>query len=44
MERMEFSQTYVDGNELFEETGEMFKIRKISNNVIRENMNIKNSV
>ena len=29
-------KTYVDGNGLSEEIGEMFKIRKIRNNVIRK--------
>ena len=37
-------KTYVDGNGLFEEIGKMFKIRENQNNVIREKMNIKNSV
>ena len=38
-------KTYVDGNGLLEDIGEVFKIRKkISTNVIREKMNIKKSV
>ena len=37
--------TYVDGNGLSEEIGEMFKIiKKYINNLIREKMNVKNSV
>ena len=35
--------TYVDGNGLFEEIGEMFQFRKNINTIIREIMNIKNS-
>ena len=37
---------YVDGNGLSEEIGQMFQIRKKKNrnNVIREKLNIKNSV
>ena len=29
-------KTYVDGNGLFEEIGQMFRITKIRNNVIRK--------
>jgi hypothetical protein len=36
-------KTYVDGNGFSEEIGQMFKIRK-NRNVIREKMDIKNSV
>ena len=35
---------FVDGNGLFEKNGEIFKMENIRNNVIREKMNIKNSV
>ena len=38
------SKRYVDGNGLFEEIGDMFKIRKHVNNIIREKMNIKESI
>ena len=37
-------QTYVDGNGFSEEIGEILKLEKIRNNVIRENTIIKNSV
>ena len=31
-----YIKTYLEGNAIFEEIGEMIKIRKIINNVIRE--------
>ena len=37
-------ETYIDGNWFFEEIGEMLKIRENRNDVIREKMDLKNSV